>query len=214
MSQVLMAGDVVEVRAYCQDSEQVSVNSFYFAVEGFAVTSTVADAAALSAGTIAPVLKPLLNNNAFYLGLTARVVNRPPLLAAEENTSGSGAGTGGAIALPRQVAGLISWYTERAGPGGRGRSYLPFPPAAADVLDGLPSAAYIIALQAFANALLTLEDFNTGGRTANAELVVYSRHSIVLPGTHAYEITLYVARNKWATQRRRGSFGKPNNAPF
>lgn len=115
----------------------------------------------------------------------------------------------GDTCMPRQTTGIITWRSPVGGRSGRGRSYIPFPGESWNKAEGKPEAAYITLLTTLGNKLrvltgLVLADANT------IDMTVYIRKksdgSVSL--TDRYSVPA-----KFATQRRRGSYGRPNRVP-
>lgn len=120
-------------------------------------------------------------------------------------------GTQGLTPLPTQVAGILSFVTDYAGPGGRGRIFIPFPDEAQNNAARQPSAGWIANV-----TLLAIE------LTAPLLVVGAGGSCYVNPGIwHVPEdgfptfrpITGYIVRTRWGTQRRRGDYGQTNLPP-
>ena len=97
------------------------------------------------------------------------------------------------------------------GPRGEGRTYIPFPSQTDNTGTGVPSAGYITRCGTLANAYINTIDI-TGVGLGSVRLlpVLWS------PGTPTITrqvVALRVAP-AWATQRRRGSFGRTNRPPI
>lgn len=207
---VLQVADIVQIQIFTQCVEQVSINSFHYRVVGVgAPPATDQDAADYLATLVAGDVKPLLQNNASYLGCGARIINSLPLPSQVLSANGAGVGTAGAVGLPRQSCGLISFKTGYAGPGHRGRMYVPFPAAADNGTGGTAIAGYVSKLDALAGTLMGPLLVSEGGRTATLDPVVWSRKLVTF-----FNIITYATTNRWATQRKRGSFGRANASPF
>jgi len=211
MSVILSAGDRLEVRTYCQDGEQGSVNTVFYRIVAVTGTVTDADAATAFDSVISGPLKNLLYDNAVYQGVAVRVANRLPLPVAALANGGAGAGNAGAIGLPRQTCGLLDFRTPIAGPGGRGRWYMPFPSASDNETFGVPKGSYVTDLSAFGAALLgvVLIGALVGGGSADVAFVLWSRKNAAM---RAIDATF--GSTRWATLRSRGSFGRANSGPF
>lgn len=160
-------------------------------------------------GTLSAVLKPCLNANALYFGLSWQLIFPAPRLQTITTVANQGAGTGGSNTLPTQVAGLISKLTGMSGPGYHGRSYIPFPGTGDDDDPAVPSDAYFTALTALAAQMAA--PITVGSTGAQA---------VMTPGLYAAGSNRFVVltsaygSNAWATQRRRGAFGRINSNPF
>lgn len=210
MSTELAVGDRLEFRCYTADNEQASVNTFNYRVQSVN-TPGFTDQQAVDAFStfIASTYKSIIYNGARYQGTTCSVANRIPLRVPVSSAEGAGVGTGGAIGLPRQTAIVSSWRTNIAGPGGRGRTYWPFPPAAFNEDEGTPTDAFQAAMVGVSEAIIELTNLDFFGANADVMFVVWSRKNTVMR-----EITQGVVQKKWGTQKRRGSYGRPNVSPF
>lgn len=211
MAKVLVGGAFVRAQLVCLAVDQVSINTFFFNVLNSPTpTATDQDLAAYLDANTAPLVKPLLENNATYRGYVTQIldITGSPLYPDQNANTNAGAGTAGAVALPRQSCGITSWYTDTPGRKGRGRTYWPFPATAADSGNGVPSAAYVTAADTLAAFYFFLAAFTQAGRSATLAFRLYQRK------TKAFSpITTRLTRAVWATQRRRGSYGRQNLPP-
>lgn len=210
MARVLVGGNILETVIVCIDNEQASYNVFHHLVAtGGTITATDADVAkALSNGLATPYKNAMTSSSAFR-GAQTRVliVTPPPSPQAFVGDAGDGAIVG--IPLPRQCTGIISWRTAGSGPGMRGRSYIPFPPVEADEGDGVPTDAYLTLLGLIAGAFLSVRDIEVSGRVAHIDPGILHRSDLSFT-----PFTDFRTPRKFATQRRRGSYGRPNSTPF
>jgi hypothetical protein len=143
------------------------------------------------------------------MGMDGQVI-LPTLLTPVGNTTGNGFGDNAGDALPRQTSGIISLVTALGGRKNRGRVYVPFPSETDNAIAGHPTAGYVTALGDLA-AILTgpYIGVGAGGNTNDLQPVILHRvDGSVTPITGHFE------RSFWATQRRRGDFGRPNTGPF
>ena len=210
MASTLQVGQILRASVWSQDTEQASVNVLHYRVQAVGgLPATDADFATAFDQTIATAYRAAINNNATYRGVEAQVIWPLPVLVAVNSIVGAGVGTGGAIALPRQSAALTQWRTSIAGRHGHGRSYWPFPPTIFNQLDGSITAGGLGVFQTLHNLVLNFGSFTIALRNATMALVVYDRVSHV--GTLVNAAT---TSNKWATQRRRGTYGRQNSSPI
>jgi hypothetical protein len=159
----------------------------------------------------APLIKPWMSPTFSYRGVTARKVFP---IASKTNpinsVSGQGAGTAAAGDLPGQMSGLITLRSALVGRRGQGRVYVPFPATAMlqPTTGGVIAAGTTIltSIAALLNAGVT---FGTGGNTTTIAYAVYSRKF----GAAGTLVQVFPSAN-FATQRRRGAFGKVNAMPF
>jgi hypothetical protein len=210
MTQALVVNDIVKLQLWSHDSEQAAVNTFFYKVTAVGGSiGTLEDMTDAFSTAVHTLYKLILNQQTNFDGVLGQIVFPPPLMVAVKNNGDAGGGTDGPDAAARQAAGLIAWGTPLAGPGGRGRTYLPFTSAIDSEGIGVPNAAYIIAATNFAAAVLTFTTFSIGGRSATFEFGLKKRNSSTFT-----PVTQGVVASKWATQKRRGSYGRPNASPF
>jgi hypothetical protein len=115
-------------------------------------------------------------------------------------------GAAGTGILPAQVSGLITLNTLLAGRKGRGRVYVPFIGNAYQDTDDTPTAALVTDMATFMTDWLSLSLVNgTGGGTINVFPIIWHRAT----NTHT-DIDAFRANKLFATQRRRGNYGRLN----
>jgi len=219
MTTPFVVGQVVQLRFWCVDSEQASVNTNWYVVAAVGGSAATDDDLALEAdvdGII--VYPPILNNGAFYRGTQVSIhTGVPPysaITAPVFSVTSPTAGNAGAVALPRQTCGLCRLTTALPGPKNRGRCYAPFPAADSDSGDGVPSAGYLADLITWSFVMGAGRAIAEGGRTATLVRVIIHRpdkHGLVAVPTPVSE---HPTLAFWATQRRRGSFGRANKSPI
>ena len=149
-----------------------------------------------------------MNSKARYQGVGARQIL--PLPATSEALSGTnaGPGVGTGIALPAQVCGLVSLRTNVGGRQGRGRSYIPFPSQMNQTDEFTPNAAYLTALTTIGDFLIANQICGTAPNQTTLVPVLFNRKTSVFSYLSNYRLP-----PRWATQRRRGAFGRPNESP-
>lgn len=203
--------DWLRLTIYCQEGDQVANNVFYFQLIG--ITGGGLDLKTISSlfgGRVKGAYAALMNNEARYYGCKAEVPFKVPV-PQWQTTSAPQNGTAGETPLPRQTAGIITWYTEVIGKSKRGRTYIPFPAAEdQDTPNDRPTPGYVANLNGLADLLTIDVELNDGaGNSAVLALGIRSQ----LLGTFE-DVESYVSRYKWATQRRRGDYGQSNSTPF
>jgi hypothetical protein len=219
MGRTIEGGDILKFSLWCSDSEQASVNTFYYAVTNIGVGGPpLDDEAALDFDTaVQASIKALISNTATYRGSQCQIVSRPPFRIPQPSVVNAGVGTAGAIGMARQTAGLISWYTDFPGPSGRGRTYVPFPSTSDDAGLGLPTNGYITKLENFKDALVDLTNITGAGGTSATVAIALAHYSLPRTAEQVPTVTFlrsHISRGKWATQKRRGSYGRSNAVPF
>lgn len=214
MSFDLNVGDKMEVRFYCfhDASQQLGVNTVRFAIAsatpgGPINSDDMADALDTQ---YAANFKACLDSSARYAGLS---VQDFPLrqMVPSFNNDGAGAGTVAGNDAPTQASGLITLRTKYAGPSGRGRIYVPFPSVTSNDTTGVPTAAYKVLLDSLAGELVGPVSLVVGAGLV--DVLVYP--IICNAGGTGIEKRVLTASGvlKWATQRRRGSYGRKNSLP-
>jgi len=209
MSALLLDNDLVACRVWCQDLEQASVNTFNFLITNVTGNPVLGDLATDLQTFMAAAIKALINNGATYKGFQLGLPLRIPQPVWEPYTTGTGIGTAGANALPRQACGLFTHITAYSGPANRGRTYLPFPSTTDDAASGVPNSSYQTRVATLTGNLLSVGAIGSGGNTATATWVVHSR----VHGT-SRQVDTAIFRTAWATQKKRGTYGRPNNSPI
>ncbi len=222
MSNSLTVGAIVRCRIWVQTAAgggQASVNTLHYTVASIGgVAATDSDVAVTLDSVVHVDYKALLSSTAVYRGVQAQILNSiPPFLAffAEQFTIANfGVGSVAGPILPPQTSGLISFSTARAGVAFRGRSYVSFPGQADDSGGGSPSASYTARLANLAS------DFGGGlaiaiaGRSATLVRVLLHRKNKAGITPPPDPVISFVGSRLWATQRRRGYFGRLNRSPI
>jgi hypothetical protein len=211
MASPMVLADKIEVVLWSQFTDQAGLNVLHYNVIGLAGSGAdVEDVPGAMFSHFSVHYAGLMSNQAKFLGVIARRLNVltavGPFFSNNPAADGSYAGD----ALPRQTCGLITKRTSQPGPRNRGRVYVPFPAEGANAIGAQPDAAYLVVLGGLANAVKTQVLVGGAGNTATLYPVILRR-----PFTGAYiDIVNAQARTRWATQRRRGSYGRPNIPPF
>lgn len=209
----IQAGDIMELRTYCwyPPRFQLGINVLHYLVlsttdvEGSVINLTPA-AEGIAAAADGPYIAALPETAAF-LGCELQRISPTTSVTGE----GGGSEAWGLVvsdALPTQVSGLVQLRTNLPGRSGRGRFYPPFPPVSENEPGAFPSAVFTAVLQNIGDFFGALSSFGDGTKTATIVLGVWS------PTNDTFEaIEDVVAQDAWATQRRRGQYGRPNDMP-
>lgn len=202
---LLANNGVLQMRIYCATISQLAVNTLYFQYNKTAGTSMrLSEVAKAFADTIDQDLFAMLPLSVQFLGCKASLTGpgAKPVPGIVTN------GTVGDIddpLLPTQDCMLMLLRTLVAGPKGRGRIYLPFPPVSFAEGVGVPTAA----AKTLAGTLMTsIRLFNTvvgTDATYGFTLGVYNR---ALNTTTQVDESLIASQ--FGTQRRRGGYGRTN----
>lgn len=148
---------------------------------------------------------------AYYGGMYGRMGNPLPKPTDIIVVSNAGAGTTGTVDAPKQAAGLITLKTGFQGRSNEGRQYVPFPALDFVAAQGVPTAAYITALDALGNVLASRFSFL---EIVSGDTIVMSPQIYNVTTHLGREVTTWLSRPAFATQKRRGDYGKLNALPF
>lgn len=212
MSQVIDNLDtlVTEVLIYSPPHTQLAVLRRVYKVHiavGAGVTFT--DVAADFSAAQATMYKNLIANTASFRGVRVRRIWPANLDAWGQFTGDAGAGISGPNSLPLQSAGLITFGGAEIGRKGEGRQYVPFPASLDNDASGRPTAGYLTALGVLGANIVSDRTVTVGANSVSLWHINFNR--IV----HTFKLLPNVVRvGGWATQKRRGDYGRANRLPF
>jgi hypothetical protein len=202
------------------DERQAAVNTIhYFVSEVGATPATDTDAAQTLDAIMALSYPPFMSSLTEYRGIEMQILSPVPpfqALYTEAFTNlNAQPGTSGELTLPSQVAGLVEFQTGAARQRGRGRAYLAFPAAGNDDGTGKPSAGARLVMAQIASDMEAGLAVSTAGRTAT--LVRVLKHGKDKTGVQIFPYWTAVTNHSdsefWATQKRRGNWGRTNISP-
>lgn len=223
MANPLALGDLVKMRVWCSvvAEAQAAVNTLWYTVAAVGVDPATDEDAAISLDLLTGVTyPPLLSTGAEYRGVQAQIYQtvepfHAKFVEAFTNTS-AGPGTGGAALMPLQVSGLISYQTARPGRANRGRTYVPFVSPVNATAAGFPTPGYIVASTALAADLSAGLLVTAGPRTATlVRGLFHGKDKAGVRPVPAFDVILgSIVATRFATQRKRGGFGRHNDSPI
>lgn len=203
-------GDIYRANIYTTFSSQTALVTSHWYVSATAGTgATDAQIADAMNNAWHAAFKALIASAASYRGVSVQKIVPAPVAVLVYSTLNQGVGTVIGDALPRQVAGLIGLRTALAGRAYRGRNYIPFPGEADNDAGNFATAGYVTRLTTLATAMTANVAAGGGGNTNTLKRIIF--HSSSNTGT---DVTQATVTGNWATQRRRGSFGRANNSPI
>lgn len=212
MSFQVVIGGVVRHVVYCTYPGQVATNKRDYQLVSITGGSQIVSTDILTQldNNLALAYKNCMTSDATYYG-SQLYYQTPvgPKPRPESTTGNQGPGNDAGEALPLQTSGLISLYTDTLGKSGQGRVYVPFPSVDSQGTDSTPDNLYLVDLNALRAVLVQPFNVISGGATGTFVPVLY-----VPGGVPPKQIINGIARDGWATQRRRGNFGRTNSAPF
>jgi len=202
---------------FVYDSNQIAITAVHFKISNVSggVGPYAGDFANQLQTILEPLFEPLIKTTTTMIGSkVAFAIKGPAPLPgiATSNTVGSDAGAN----MPGQVSGIISVKTALAGKAFRGRLFIPFPTITMSTgAPPIPTAGYQTNLDALAVAWLTPWAVTSAGGNATATPVIFHRpRKPPLPprtiDNTGDPIVSFLEPASWATQRRRGDYGKVN----
>jgi len=206
----LITGHIWQVKAYARSTDQLAINVYHYQVTEQTGTEKLdSDLAARMDAILGPLYVDLMSVESEYRGIGVQRINPiPPTVEVFANIQADTGAVAGDL-LPRQTCGLISKKTNLAGRKYRGRAYIPFPSEVDNAADGTPTGGYLVNLLALADALEVPVVVGTAPNETTLTPILWHR----LTSTFDV-ITLTATNDKWATQRRRGSYGRVNTSPI
>jgi len=204
-------GDVLEVKHYHQAADQLAINVLHYYVSG--LTDDGANGQELIdalSDQWAGLVNSLMSTAADYILAGFQRIDPMPLTDVVHSIFAPVPGLESGTLMPRQVSGIITKKTGFASRALRGRMYVGFMGIDQDTTAGHPTIGYIAELQSMADNLFgpALTIVGAAGSTT-LKSVLWHR------GSRTFDyLTSGLARSRWATQKRRGDYGRPNVAPF
>jgi hypothetical protein len=198
------------IKAFCYQDNQVGINIRYFFTTGV-IGAGLSEQQLLDAWSAraAVLYKTWLVDSATFLGMTMSPILTAPPVNTYLSTVGQGPGTVSSDPLPKQIAGIIRLTTGIVGRGNNGRVYVPFPAEAYNGVDNKPTLTALDVLSSIALLWSNAQTFMSGADGVTASPLLFHRVT-----NTATNIARGVAVPSWATQRRRGDFGRQNPIPF
>jgi hypothetical protein len=206
-------GDVllIQLVGFC-DSQLSLTGAHYLCTILGAAIPTLGEIATACATAWGANFKALISQDATYRGVGVRRISPTPASAPAYDDTGNGAGTVVGSVTAKQVAGLISKGSVLAGRRYRGRMYTPFVSSTDVLAAGHPAAAFVQGLNDLANLMGPAFTVTIGGAVTTLDMVLWHQ-----PGKTPVPAPTVVATLKgsgaFATQRRRGDFGRKNVTP-
>lgn len=195
----------IEVVMVSRFLDQLGLNIRHYRVDAIQGQGfTLGQFATLMGGVVGPVYKPAMGTQATYLGTLVRIVGIGASSPAAWDTVGTGVGTAIGDMMAKQTCGLLGFTTAFAGRGNRGRTYVPFPTESQNDPTGVPAAAYQALLDTIAQMWMGIRIIAGPDGGTSTPVLFHKREGSMST------LLAYIVRTKWATQRRRGDYGRVN----
>lgn len=205
-----LANDMIlEHKIFTYKAPQVAVNVMHWKVTALAIGMSDQEAVNSLDALVAPQYIGCLSANATYYGSQLSVVYPGPREDVVQTSSSLSVGSQSGDDMPSQTCGIITKRSGTAGRANRGRFYVAFPTEACNSAAGIPESAYITSMGALTTIICASQSITNGVGTCTLVPVIFHRLSPSTPTT----ITNGRVNAKWATQRRRGAYGRPNAIP-
>lgn len=207
-----VVGDFHEVKIFVLATDQLGINIRHFQVVAVGGTipsnQEVADA---YSDTLAPIYAALLPGGATFYGVAYRRLLPGVPTTYFTSRLGTTAGTATGSLQPRQASGLITLRTGLPGRAHRGRVFLPFVSSAFCTAAGHPTTAGVVLMGNVGDALRGPTTFTESvfSSSFTGKGRIWHRASMTQD-----DISTTVAQSRWATQKRRGDYGRVNALPF
>lgn len=212
----VLVGSIYKHRTYCFSGNQVGINTRYFSVAaGTGPNLSEAAFIVVLDGILAPLYKLALTNLAQYVGSNIQnITGAIPYPAAVGTSANSGNGTAGTLPVPSQVSGLISIRTGLTGRSYRGRQYIPFPDSSESTGTTPPvyTGAYQTRLLNIAAQTVGTTTVTSGASSYQIQWGLVHQKPVAIAGSFTPSTTALVGIS-WATQKRRGDYGRTNPSP-
>jgi hypothetical protein len=204
-------GQVAFLELWTQRAAQASVQRIAYRAQVTAGSGVTYGEFLTSVGTsFQALMLPMIDSTSSFRGMGVREILAPVVGSPSPayDNSAVAVGTGVGKPMPGQVSGLIKISTAVGGRKGRGRLYIPFPAVTFGDDTDQPTAAYLVLLNALATQVLAPIVVIGGTGTAAFGLVLYHRTTgLTSP------VVSTAGSPRWATQRRRGDYGRLNSSP-
>jgi hypothetical protein len=213
-----IVSDMLEVRTVCSNADQIAINVLHYrvtAVAGPGPGVTCADIAANLSNLVNAGYQVVMPASCAYRG--TGVKNITPFATQEfVSTASAGPGVAGGTEIPQQVSYLVNFKSIFSGRGFRGRIYPGFVSSVHVNTSGNMNALGLTAIQLLASVIPISRVITVGGDSTTIQLVILRRVAggVPLPPLSSVDVQTANARGAFATQRRRGDFGRTNQAPL
>jgi hypothetical protein len=200
-------GDHLRCNLFLYDEPQLGMCGFDVVVDNIHGTPNAGDVAYGIYNAVTTAIQVLTAIPTKFLGVK---VSPRELTSVRQPgiATGTDVGSDGPTPGPKQASGIIHIATDRAGPSGRGRMYVPFPSAEAPDIDGTPTIGYVNNLDTLAGAIFAGGPWDgPAGNGVDASQGVWH----IEDDTFTLSFT-GKGRKLFATQKRRGDFGRVNSS--
>lgn len=207
------AGQTLRIIVWTQAGDQAGLNMHYVAInsasgpdpDGSAFCNAIMDLIGLP-------YRALMSGQSSLFGVQADIVSGGVGGPYYSNSLGGPGEVAGDL-LPRQTCGLLIRTSAHISKRRTFRTYVPFPGEADNDESSVPSADYMNRIDALGAVLI--DNHACTDIVSGLDFTIEWKGRKVGPGGSTFEPMIgWRRRRKWATQRRRSSFGRPNVIPF
>ena len=210
MATTIVQGDILSVKYCLYYGDQLGIMIQHYRCSGVAGGGLTDEEIARELNKQAfALLGPMTTTTTEYVGCYVQKIVPLPLAPTVSSGQFGGFGAVASGVAPTQLSGLIQLKTAGAGRKNRGRKYMPFPYAGAVGPNGTVTLGYGSELLSLGSQLFaSLVNCTVSGRTVGLNPVIYHRKTQTVIDVSGVQVSA-----GWATQRRRGSHGRPNARP-
>lgn len=210
MAYVDTIGDIFRLTyAFTYSDGQVEEVDIHYRIANAGVSDSRAALLAYANTGVTSILLPRIPDSAFFYGTKLSTIkSAAPWAPVVDYSNTAGGDTN--FTAPTQVRGLASWKTALSGRAYRGRSYIPTPSIDSITTDGKVTTA---CATVWLNWAVYAGQPQTLSGTTWVPGIYHRKPTAVISSTFDATTGVTVS-NQFATQRRSGAYGRPNNAPF
>lgn len=211
MAYFAAVNDQLRIKFYFTQAEQTAIlNTTWLVLATTGVSVSQTFIANYFDNLLAPFWRPLMSPDATYYGVSVQAQKGLATPPQETSRVNSGVGTAVGPSLPRQTAYVMGYRTALAGRSQRSKIFIAFPCSQYNTTGGVPTAGWVTAIGLLQPSFSSVQIVANVGNTASLQPVV--RHKKT--GQVDFISQNAPLATKWATQRRRSSFGRPNSPGF
>lgn len=210
MPTILTPSDVLQCRVVGKDAAGGEwINIYHYEIQTVTGNPTDQDFAQELDANIKVAQKAVMSDNCTYDGVQVTIVNRDVQPVTVFYNASAGVGTVASNTANSQAAGLLSWLTAFGGRKYRGRNYIAGVYIGAISTLGFPTTSYQTLLSALGSAIFGYNSWTLSGRSGTCALCLFRKNTLAVTIILALELFA-----KFATQRRRGNYGKNRTPPI
>jgi len=205
MGIIIGVDEIIETKVACWVNNQVGINVRHWRCNTNPGSITPEELCELAESELVPLYTAYLATTSIVDFVSAQIVG--PVASDFVTRLIGTAGGASATTMPRQACGIVTLLTGLYGRANRGRFFVPFPTEEMNETTGSPNGAGIAAMEALGTFYTSQWNLTVDIRTGSLLPVLVHRGETPDPPT---DLTGFIVRDKWGTQKRRGDYGQLN----